>query len=917
MIEYSLYREVEPLMHDGMIHKSGRYPCGSGEHPYQHCRGSHGAEFLDISNKLKAEGLTEKEIANYFGISIRDYRSTRSNAINEARAANQATAIKLKNKGYSNTAIAAKMGVNESTVRSWLNTDRQVKTKRVENVSNMLKDEVANHKYIDVGAGVENRIGISRTTLDNALHSLKDEGYRVDKVWVQQVGTQNKTQMQVLVSGDTTYSELLKNQKDISYPGFYADYDSDGVLETLRTIQEPTSVSSDRVMVNYAENGGSDKDGVIEIRRGLDDISLGGASYAQVRIAVDGTHYLKGMAVYADDLPDGVDIRFNTNKHEGTPLISDTGNCVLKTMKDDPDNPFGASISRQFTYTDSDGNEQLSPVNIVNEQGDWDTWSKTLSSQFLSKQKPSLIKQQLDLTQADKQSQFEELCALENPVVKGYLLEQFADKCDTSASDLKAMSLPRQSTKVILPLTDIKDNEIYAPTYKNGEKVALVRHPHAGTFEIPVLTVNNRRTEQGKSIIGADSQDAVGISSTTAAQLSGADFDGDTVIVIPLATADITATSPLKGLADFDPKVSYPKYEGMKVMSEKYKQNEMGRASNLITDMTLQGASESEIARAVRYSMVVIDAVKHELNYKQAYEDNGIASLREKYQSDGGTSTLISRSNATERIKGVRSEGIYVDPDTGKRTYGYNPETGEKVYSTKYETYTNKKGETVERTTKSTRMAEVDDAYILSSGTEVESIYAEYANSLKSLANQARVEAAKANQERVNYSSEAKKEYASEIESIDNKVSVARQNKPVERKAQLLANARIRSVVSSNPDIKDDADAMKKLKTRSIIQARQAVGTTKRADRIVSLTDREWEAIQSGAISTSKMKQIVENMDSDELKKLSMPKSWNGLSPSKKSRILALRNNGYTLSEIADAVGVSTGTVSSVIYEDS
>ena len=52
----------------------------------------------------------------------------------------------------------------------------------------------------------------------------------------------------------------------------------------------------------------------------------------------------------------------------------------------------------------------------------------------------------------------------------------------------------------------------------------------------------------------------------------------------------------------------------------------MGKISNLITDMTLLGASEDKLARAVRHSMVVIDDEKHHLDYKQSEKDNNIAA---------------------------------------------------------------------------------------------------------------------------------------------------------------------------------------------------------------------------------------------------------------------------------------------------
>lgn len=900
------------LMHYGMLERSGRYPWGSGENPYQRL-GSKGA-FLYQAQQLEEEGLSEKEIASYFGMSIREYRSESSNAKNALRAANQAEAVRLKEKGYSNTAIAEKMGVNESTVRSWLDTDRQVRTSRASNTAEALKTAVAEKTYIDIGGGVENVMGVSRTVLDNAVQLLKEEGYHTETIWVNQVGTNGqRTKMKVLVGPDTTYSDILKNQSSIDYPDSPGFYSTDGGT-TIDIIQEPVSIVSDRIQVVYGDEGGSDKDGVIELRRGVDDISLGDSSYAQVRIAVDGTHYLKGMAVYADDLPDGVDIRFNTNKQSGTPLKGDKDNSVLKSMKDDSDNPFGATV-RQKTYVDADGNAQLSAINIVNEQGDWATWNKTLSAQFLSKQSTTLISSQLNATYDVKQAEYDEIMGLENNVVKSYLLEKFADECDASASDLKAIGLPRQSSKVLIPLTDISSDEIYAPTYNNGEKVALVRYPHAGIFEIPVLTVNNKSSQQGKDILGNTSQDAVGISSETAQQLSGADFDGDTVLVIPLSTAKIQSSSPLEGLKDFNPQVSYAAYEGMTPVSESgfQKQKEMGMVSNLITDMTIKGATESEIARAVRHSMVVIDAEKHNLNYKQSYIDNGIAALKEKYQDGGGASTLISKAGATVYIEGVRTTGTYTDPDTGEKTYGVNPNTGEKVYKTTQESFTTKDGKTVNRVTKSTNMAETNDAYTLSSGTVKESLYAEYANKLKALANSARKEAVAAKKEGIEYSSEARKTYSDEVDSLTAKLNEALKNRPAERKAQLLANAKIKEVKAANPDISSDKDAYKKLQQRALKEARTIAGTTSRKNRGVDITEKEWEAIQSGAISTNKLNQIVANTDIDVLRQYSMPKSWNGLSPSKESRIKAMAANGYTLAEIADALDISTSTVSRVI----
>lgn len=894
----------DELMHYGMPRRSGRYPYGSGKDPYQSER-----DFLGTVDKLRDEGFSDKEIAEYFKLTTRQYRAKRSNAANAVRGANIAEAVQLRDKGYSQTAIGEKMGVGESTVRSWLKQSEERKYTVAENTAQMLSDQIDKYKYLDIGGGVENMIGINRNQLDNAISLLQDKGYKVQYIKTEQLGTGKPTYIKVLTKSDVSYSELSQNRDQISYPGFYAE-DRGSVL---RPVEPPVSISSNRIKVRYDEEGGSDKDGVIELRRGVDDISLGNARYAQVRIAVDGTHYLKGMAMYSDDMPDGVDIIFNTNKSKGTPMLGSGDKTVLKEMKSDPENPFGATIRRddqlvlaQRHYIGKDGKEHQSALNIVNEEGNWSSWRKSLSSQMLSKQSPTLAKRQLKLAYDLKQDEFDEIMALENPVIKKAFLEQFADSCDSASVHLKAAGLPRQASKVILPFPDMKENEIYAPSFRNGEEVALIRYPHAGTFEIPILKVNNKANKTADSLI-KNAQDAVGINPEVAKRLSGADFDGDTVLVIPTSGAKIRSSKPLEGLKDFDPSHAYPAYEGMPTVkgSGFNKQRQMGDVSNLITDMTIKGATPSEIARAVRHSMVIIDAEKHNLNWKQSYEDNGIAELKEKYQGgkNRGASTLISKASSDARPysrKEITNVNIMTD-DERKRYL-----SGKKVYRETGETYTDKRGKTVRRTTKSTKMAETDDAYSLSSGSLIESIYAEHANKLKALAQRARRESY--SQTPIPYSKEARQKYSKEVESLYSKLNTALKNRPRERKAQLLANAKVKLVRQSNPDM--DSDDIKKLKGRCLTEARIQTGAAKQQ---IVLTDPEWEAIQAGAIPTNRLKQIISNSDLDALKQRAMPRSMQGLTPAKASRAKAMEARGYTLAEMADALGVSTSTIQTAL----
>ena len=878
---------TDELYHYGIKRRSGRYPWGSGAK-----KSRNASDFLSTVDVLEKDGFNEKQIAEYFGLQTKQLRAYKSNAHNEVRAAKAAMALRLKDKGYSNSEIGRRMGINESSVRSLLDPAISMRKNASTNTAEMLEKEIASKKYIDVGGGVENQIGVSRNTLDNAVEQLRAKGYTYHYLKVEQLGTGKFTSIKVLAAPDVTYKEVKDNQSKVTSPGFY----SEDLGQTVVGIKPPSSISSKRILVNYGDQGGSDKDGVIELRRGVKDLDLGAARYAQVRVAVDGTHYLKGMAMYSDDIPKGYDVIFNTNKNSSTPKMD-----VFKKMKDDPENPFGATI-RQKTYVGKDGKEHLSALNIVNEEGDWNTWKKTLSSQMLSKQSTALAKKQLKLAYDIKKEEFDEICSLKNPVIKKTLLDKFADNCDSSAVHLKAAGLPRQASKVILPFPEMKDTEIYAPSYRNGEKVVLIRYPHGGTFEIPELVVNNKSNKKAKGLIG-NAQDAVGINPRVAERLSGADFDGDTVLVIPVGKVKIKTSAPLKGLKNFDPKVAYPGYPGMPKPGEKGsgfdKQGKMGDISNLITDMTIKGAPADDIAAAVRHSMVVIDAEKHNLNWRQSYLDNGIANLKAKYQgaSNAGASTLISRAKGDKRVP-KRKDGYKVDPETGRKIF---TETGE--------TY-EKNGKQVVRLQKSSKMYETEDAYSLSSGTAMENTYADHANKLKALANSARKTSLTTKP--IPYSPEAKAKYRQEVDSLNAKLNIALKNRPLERKAQLLANERVKLVRQNNPDM--DKDDIKKLKNQALTQARLQTGASKKA-RLVDITDREWEAIQSGAISTNKLSQIIQNSDLDILKQRSMPRESRGISDAKRARAKMLESNGYTLAEIADSLGVSTSTISKVLNE--
>jgi DNA-binding NarL/FixJ family response regulator len=887
--------EEDILMHYGVKRRSGRYPWGSGDNPYQH-----GGDFLARVEELQRLGKTEKQIADELHLSTTDLRMQVRVAKHERRALQADRARSLREDGKTLDEIASILGyANDSSVRALLNENTAANKNKAQATAEILKKELAEKGAIDVGTGVERQLGVSTGVLQEALFILETEGYNRYGVGVPQVNDPKKRTITPVISvPEIDQREVYQNLDLVKSVG---DYHSTDGGESWDKREYPASIDSSRVKILYGDEGGALKDGVIEIRRGVADLDLGDSHYAQVRILVDGTHYLKGMAMYSDDMPDGADIVFNTNKHTGTPKMD-----VLKKIQDDPDNPFGALIKAngQSHYIDADGNEKLSAINKLKEEGDWDKMSKNLSSQFLSKQPIQLIKKQLDLTYADAADEFSEICSLNNPTVKRKLLLDFADECDSAAVHLKAAALPRQSTQVILPLNAMKETEIFAPNYRDGEKVVLIRYPHGGTFEIPELTVNNKNPT-AVSVLGKNIRDAVGINPKVAERLSGADFDGDQVVVIPTGgRVKIQSTPALKDLKDFDPKTDYSTEgkTGVRLLAKgAATQRQMGEISNLITDMTLKGATEPEIARAVKHSMVVIDAAKHKLDYRQSEKDNGIAELKKKYQGfddetghHGGASTLLSRRKQDVEVPERQGSGV-IDPLTGKVVY---KESGR--------TYVDPRtGKTVAATTKVKRILAVDDVRSMSSGTLQEEAYADYANKMKDLANKARLEY-KATPT-LKRSASATKAFEPEVNRLMAALKVAQLNAPLEREAQRIANARVKAKVQANNIT--DKDEISKIRRAAISDARNSTGASGKRTRI-TISDGEWTAIQSGAISDTTLSEILRYAEPKTVRERATPRRTTQLSDARISRIKAMANSGHTNAEIAEALGISTSAVS-------
>ena len=987
--------EADELFHYGTKFHSGRYPYGSGDDPYQH-----EGDFLTRVERLRKEGWKEtaENVKNEFGISLEDYRNEKSWANYTRRERQVARAKNLKAKGLGDTAIGREMGISESSVRSLLNPKSEAKMLAAKQTADFLKAQIDAKGMIDVGKDVERfiaigegderKLGVTRTKLDQAIYALEAEGYVKWQNRIEQpTNPGNWTTQMILCPPGTPHSAIYDSSKIHSIADEYTS--SDGGTTFQKKFTYPSSLDSKRLMVRYADDVDSDgfkgieKDGVIELRRGVKDLSLEGTKYAQVRILVDGTHYLKGMAVYSDDMPDGVDVVFNTNKKSNVPMLGSKDNSVLKPIKNDPENPFGSIIKDadqggQYWYDDpKTGEKKLGLINKKSDEGDWSEWADALPSQFLSKQNKALAERQLGLAAKDRYDEFESICAVTNPTVKKHLLNSFADDCDGAAVNLKAAALPGQKYHVIVPINSLRDNEIYAPDYKDGTKLALVRYPHEGIYQIPVLTVNNKNAV-GQKLLGKNTRDVVGITSKVAEQLSGADFDGDTVMCIPTdyGNVKISRSPILKDLIGFDAKVEYATIAGedgaryndrgerVKIMSKRETGMEMGIISNLITDMTLTGgASPEELARATKHSQVVIDAHKHNLDYKRSEIENDIASLKRKYQRTlredgsikiGGASTIISKAKSEEKVPKRRGQAS-IDPETGEKIYklakaddlyyvdmdrSKYKTTGEVTLRTtagkkitynandpeaveKYKpirkfnddgtvSYTNKAGDisyrVKTRLQSSTKMAEAKDAYSLVSAERhpMELLYADYANNMKALANLARKEMISTG--KIERNPVAAKTYAAEVDSLMARLNEAEKNSVRERQAIRLANAEVKSKKAANPNM--EKSDIRKENQKAMTKYRQEVGAVSRRDRNIKISDREWEAIQAGAISENKLKRILANADIDELRQRATPRDTKTVSSAQASRIRNMSATGnYTIAQIANQLGLSTTTV--------
>ena len=884
-------KKEEYISHYGTPRHSGRYPWGSGK-KYQRSR-----NFMSQYTELRKKGMSDAQIAKYLGMkNTSEIRARKAMANEETQIANKAFAQKLKDKGMSNVAIAQRMKCTEGTVRNYLkdNANQESKKKSIVNVADILGNQVREKGFLDIGDANNLYLGITQTKFKDALVLLQDRGYKIVYPQLQQMTTKHSTNNKVLIPPDKSKQEAYDAiRKD---PSVISSLDEIHFNEnghgTAQVIHDPISFDTKRLMIRYKEEGGEDRDGTIELRRGVKDLDMGNNTYTQVRILTDdGKLYMKGMAVYNDNMPDGVDVIFNSNKPKGAPLEK-----VLKPAKPDKHNPFGTDIKLQNDWTDEDGKQHYGALNIIRQEGDVDTWNRALPSQFLGKQSLQMAKKQLQIAADQSDTEFEKISSLTNPTLKKKLLDDFADECDSAAVCLQAAAFPRQATKNILPVPSLKDNEVYAPGFDNGEEVILVRFPHQGRFEIPKLIVNNNNREAKKTITPT-AIDAVGINKRVADKLSGADFDGDTVLIIPTKGQSFRVEKALTQLDGFDPKERYARPEGTKPAWGKgspMEGKQMGMISNLITDMTLMEAPTEDIVRATKHALTIIDVAKHNLDYKESERENGIQALKDRYQGGGGVATLLSRAKNPMYVPARDYNRPIVDEE-GRKTYALQKDS-DRLWVDR------KTGKVSERTDKVERMKIIAETsgnpYELSSGLPMENVYADYAKHMIDLGRKAR--RLSASTKDIEYNPTAAKTYEKEVAHLKDELQIFEKNRPLERAAQRIALNQFQLVSQENPNM--TAKEQGKVRAQLLREARNTTG----AERYrIEINDREWEAIQSGAINKTTLKKLLQSVDNDKIIERALPRESKKLSASIITRARRMVANDYTWAEIAKALGVS------------
>jgi hypothetical protein len=195
----------------------------------------------------------------------------------------------------------------------------------------------------------------------------------------------------------------------------------------------------------------------------------------------------------------------------------------------------------------------------------------------------------------------------------------------------------------------------------------------------------------------------------------------------------------------------------------------------------------------------------------------------------------------------------------------------------------------------------------------MEELYAAHAIAMKDMANSARKESLALSAKLPRQNKAAKAVYAKEVAALEAKLKIAQRNAPLERRAQVLGNAMAKARIDAHPEY--DRDDIKKVKYQSLESARLTTGASKikigapDEKGHSTFTDREWEAVQAGAFSSSRLKEILANADMDRVKALATPRSSSSLTTGQLAKAKMMQDSGRPMSEIAEALGLPRSTI--------
>ena len=232
------------LAHYGTKRHSGRYPWGSGDNPYQHS-----GDWLSRIDQMRRNGMSEKDIADGEGMSIKDLRAYESIAKQYRKVDDLARIKSLQADGLNNSEIARKLGVNESTIRSMLEREEKFRNESAFSTAEFLRNQIDSKGPIDIGKGVEAELHVSRDRLDQARYILEGEGYTFYPLGVPQVTNPGQqTNFQIICPPGMTYKEAYDAAKNngVHYIHEYASNDGG---ETFKTFQYPSSLDSKRIKI--------------------------------------------------------------------------------------------------------------------------------------------------------------------------------------------------------------------------------------------------------------------------------------------------------------------------------------------------------------------------------------------------------------------------------------------------------------------------------------------------------------------------------------------------------------------------------------------------------------------------------------------------------------------------------------------